>query len=821
MASVMGLSDAEVRERRAQGLGHKTATKTSRTFAQIVRNNLFTFINMTLISIGVVLIFMGQTSNAFMSAGLAVINALVGIIQELRAKRRLDEIALLTRAKVTVVRDGAASQVDPDDVVIGDTLRVRPGDQILMDGTVTGDDRFDVDESLLTGESDAVSKKPGDEVFAGSYCVSGGGVYVAEKSDADSVAGSIASQARTFTVTLTPLQRGINLITRILLIVVGFFLALVLLGSWIHSNSWTDVLISAAVVVGIIPEGLFLMVTITYTMATVRLASQNALVQQSNAIESLSNVTVFCTDKTGTLTTNTLVVERVQPIGMSEDALGGRLGRFAASGRSGNKTIEAIGKACPGEPAQLSGEIPFTSARKWSAISSADDGFAGVFALGAPEMLGPLLGAGSPEPPDGWTGEGLRVLMFAESPSGAAIGVDVNNAALPRDLKAAGWVGIADELRPNLKETLDGLRAANVELKIISGDNPETVAALARQAGLPKDAVLVSGLELEKMNDVEFAEAAVRGTVFGRISPHQKERLVGALQAPGHYVAMTGDGVNDVLSLKKANLGIAMESGSQATRGVADIVLLNDSFAAVPIAFREGQRIRHGLTGILDLFLTRAFTVALVIMCVLAVQAGFPFSPGHMALLTTLTVGIPTFGLALWAQPGRAPKNLYLSLLRFVFPATVLLTAASFGVYTFFYFLHDQRFVLLTAGSRGTVLDFLLPSNSRDVAQDSITFVLILSGLFLIIFAAPPTEFWAVCEECINDWRPTLLALGMLVLYVIVMQVAFLRRIFGVNKMAPINYILISLMVTLIAFTLREIWKHRIFERFFGADWQD
>ena len=235
--------------------------------------------------------------------------------------------------------------------------------------------------------------------------------------------------------------------------------------------------------------------------------------------------------------------------------------------------------------------------------------------------------------------------------------------------------------------------------------------------------------------------------MFGRITPQQKERLVEALQSRGHYVAMTGDGVNDVLSLKKANLGIAMESGSQATRGVADIVLLNDSFSAVPLAFREGQRIRHGLTGILDLFLTRVFTVALVIMCVLTVQAGFPFSPGHMSLLTTLTVGIPTFGLALWAQPGRVPKNLYRSLLRFVFPATVFLTLASFGTYAFFFFLHDQRFALFTAGTSGTILARLLPPSSAADFERQHHLCVDLSGLWLVVFAAPPTKFWAVCEN--------------------------------------------------------------------------
>lgn len=820
MASVTGLTDAGVRERRSKGLGYKTETRTSRTYVQIVRDNLFTFINVTLISIGVVLIVMGQFTDAVMSAGLAVINAAIGIVQEALAKRRLDRIALLSRAKVTVIRDGKEVQLEPDEVVIGDAFRLRAGDQVLLDGKVIGDDAFNVDESLLTGESDAVPKKPGDDIHAGSFCVSGGGYYEGEKSSAESLAGSIASQARTFTVALTPLQRGINLIIRVLLVIVAFFLVLVLLGSWIHSTPLTEVLVSAAVVVGIVPSGLFLMVTITYSMASVRLAKQNCLIQQANAVESLSNVTVFCADKTGTLTTNKLKLDRVEPIDMSEDEFRALLGTYAASGRAGNKTSDALAEAAPAKPAKLTGEIPFSSARKWSAISADADGFTGVFAMGAPEMLGPLV-KDAPQPPEGWTDEGLRVLLFATSPSTASISADGDKAELPKDLRAAGWIGIKDELRPDLKPTLDGLRAAHVELKIISGDNPETVAALARQAGLPKDAALVSGLDLEKMNDAEFAEAAVNGTVFGRITPQQKERLVDALQKRGRYVAMTGDGVNDVLSLKKANLGIAMESGSQATRGVADIVLLNDSFSAVPLAFKEGQRIRHGLTGILNLFLTRVFTVALIIICVLAVQAGFPFSPGHMSLLTTLTVGIPTFGLALWAQPGRAPKNLYRSLLRFIFPATVLLTAAAFGVYALFFFLHDQRFAMFAFGASGRLARFFLPHASHPVARDGITFVLILGGLWLVVFAAPPTEFWAVCEECTGDWRPTILAAAMLPLYILVMQVGFLRTLFGANTMGALDYLLLSVMVTTVIFGLRAIWKHRLFERFFASNWQD
>ena len=277
------------------------------------------------------------------------------------------------------------------------------------------------------------------------------------------------------------------------------------------------------------------------------------------------------------------------------------LANFAASVPAGNKTNEAIGAALPGRAQPLVGQVPFSSARKWSALSADTDELRGVFALGAPEMLGALIdGDRDLEAPAGWAAQGWRVLLFAYSPEPSTLQDDDGDPAAPLDLRPAAWLAFSDELRPNLQETLEGFRKAGVRLKIISGDNQETVAALARQAGFPEDAVLVSGLDLAKMNDAEFDQAAEAGDIFGRITPDQKERLVEAMRRNGHYVAMTGDGVNDVLSIKKANLGIAMQSGAQATRAAADIILLKDSFAAVPAAFREGQRIRRGLQSVLN-----------------------------------------------------------------------------------------------------------------------------------------------------------------------------------------------------------------------------
>jgi cation-transporting ATPase E len=812
----LGLTDQEARDRRAKGQGNQMHLASSRSYAQIIRENMFTFINVTLLSVGVILIVMNQTKDAILASGLVILNGLVGIIQEVRAKRRLDRIALLNRAKATILRDGAATSLDPDEIVVGDVLLVNPGDQIFVDGSVVGPGRIEVDESLLTGESDPVAKCHGDPIFAGSYCLSGSGAYEAEKVGAQSKAAAIAVGARVYKATLTPLQETVNMVVRYLLVIAGFFLVMILLASWIWDFPFQDTVLSAAVVLGIVPSGMFLMIIVTYSMAAVRLAQQDALIQQTNAVESLSNVNVFCMDKTGTLTANRLNLVDVQPIGQPPFEPKAVLGAATASASGGTKTSEAIITALGVEKVPLLDEIPFTSARKWSAVAADRDELRGVFAIGAPEFLAPhTVGGRDLKPPAEWAAAGRRVLLFAASPDAVRLHDGSGEPQLPPNLAPVAWLAFTDELRPNSRETIAGFGAAGITLKVISGDNPETVAALARQAGLPADAKLVSGLELAEMSDAEFAQAAHDATIFGRVTPEQKERLVDALRKQGFYVAMTGDGVNDVLSLKKAQLGVAMQSGSQAARNVADIILLNDSFGALPAAFREGQRIRRGLQDVLSLFLTRVFTVAFIILTALMVEAGFPFSPGHISLLTLLTVGIPTFGLALWAKPGAAPASLGRSLVRFVLPASITLGVAAFAVYALAYFFNDIDLIGLRGGGVLAVTE--VPLTDR-IARDSLAHILILAGLVLVFFAAPPTKWWAVLEETTGDWRPALLALAMVPLYVTILAVPMFREFFGLHLLTWADYIGIGVIVAIWTVVVRWTWQANVFGRMLGYD---
>ncbi len=403
---------------------------------------------------------------------------------------------------------------------------------------------------------------------------------------------------------------------------------------------------------------------------------------------------MLCLDKTGTLTTNRIQLRQIIPIQSDESDLRQHLGDFVASTGRVNRTAEAIAEACPGQPYPTAAEIPFSSAHKWSGATFSGP-LQGSYILGAPEILLPHVRGGDLLTRDVelWADLGLRVLLFAHHPDTLQ-----PSPQLPDDVQPLGWLTFTDELRPDAQAVLDQFRQAGVQVKLISGDNPQTVAALAQLAGISQDIAVVSGLQLAEMSDAQFAETADRVTVFGRITPEQKQRIVQALRAQGHYVAMMGDGVNDVLSLKQAKMGIAMESGSQATRAVADMVLLDDQFNVLPEAIKEGQRILNGMQDNMRLFLTRTLYAALLIVIAGFIGTDFPFTPKHNALLTTLPIGLPAIFLTIWARSGQPQKNLLSSVSEFVLPAGFSITIVLLVVYLLYVdsSLQLQRTVLTT-----------------------------------------------------------------------------------------------------------------------------
>ena len=827
-ALLSGLTDEEAAARRARGEGNVAPPATGRSYWQILRENLFTFINITLFGLGFTLALLGRWLDAIVSTCVILTNVVVSVVQEVRAKQTLDKIALLTRPQVTLIRSGEEREAPPDEIVIGDVLKVGPGDQIVVDGKVVGDGRMSVDESQLTGESNLIEKREGDPVYSGSFCVSGSAYYVTEKVGSQSLANQITAGARAFRRVLTPLQGQINLVIRIVLLIVVYFELLMVMNSFLKRINLAQSVENSAIIASLVPNGLFLSIAVAYAIGAVRIIRFGALVQQSNAIESLSNVDVLCMDKTGTLTANRLQLTSVQPFAGDETDLRRVLGVMSASTASPNKTTEAVIAACPEQACELVTEVPFSSARKWSAVAfdQAKGGAAstlqGVYVLGAPEMLRPHLG----EPPTWETissevsalaTQGLRVLVVAHYPDPTALEDRGDDSTLPDGLQPLGLISLSDVLRPDTRETLRSFIKAGVRPKIISGDNPETVSALAQQAGLGADIKLVSGVDLAQMDNAAFTEAAVSGTIFGRITPQQKERLVQSLRSRGHYVAMIGDGVNDVLSLKQANLGVAMQSGSQATRGVADIVLMDDSFASLAPAVLEGQRIVNGMTDILRLYLARICTMGLLIVSSLVIGF-FPLALRQGSLIVLLSVGIPTVALAIWARPGtQSRKDLLPSLLHFVLPPMIMSTIIGlvlfYGVY-----------VLLVTPLHLDYWDLFIRTSNPIIhtpvtnAQSALSAFLVFAGLLLVIFVEPPTPWWTGGDVLSGDWRPTWLALGLGALFILMELIAPLRNLFALERLGAVEWTLVVGSTVVWLFLVRLMWRTRILERLVSVD---
>lgn len=813
-SGLQGLTEKEVLKRRNAGQGNNVTLETSRSYSQILQENLFTFINAVFFTLSVIMAVLKRYGDSVLVIVVIFGGVLVNICQEIWAKRKLDEIALLNRPHATVIREGKEYNIEPGDIVLGDILVLRAGDQILVDGILVGEGKIDVDESLLTGESDMIPKVAGDEVHSGSFCVTGMAYFEATKVGAETIAYKLMTGARAFRQVYTPLQQEINVVIRVFLLLACFLF--ILLGITFLSRTHTlgDMVQRAAVVAGLVPTGLLLAITLAYSMGALRMLGEDVLIQQVNAVESLCNIDVLCLDKTGTLTTNQIDLDLVYPLDISEEDLRQKLGDYAKNTRAPNRTSEALAVACPGRARSVFGEIPFASVRKWSAIAFDDDIDGGVYVLGAPEMITSVsLTDEMKTYIQKGVEQGFRMLLFAYNPDINSCDTERDRAKLPTSLIPLGILQFSDQLRPKMKETLSQFANAGIEVKIISGDNPQTVAALAKQAGFTSDIRLVSGTELAEMDEAQFSQAAVNANIFGRITPEQKAKLVQKLRLRGHYVAMIGDGVNDVLSLKQSNLGIAMESGSKATRGVADIVLLKDSFGALPHAFLEGQRIRNGIRDSLALFMVRVFSVTLLIFSTAMVTESFPLVNKHSAIVSLIGVGLPTMVLPIWAKPGvRNPakkrRSVVRSLLHFMIPATLTLTLVSLLVYL----LYLLKAILdLDPGETLAQVDYTAP-------RTALVSILVLCQLCLLPFLKPPTTAWVGGEPLSGDWRYTMTAIVLVMVYVIILAFPPLRNFFELAPMELSDILFLVLVSMEWSLILRAIWRSRFLDRFLGLD---
>jgi len=728
-ASLTGLTGAEVRQRIAAGAVNRVETGPSRTIAHIIRANLITVFNVLLGALLAVILVVAPIQDALFGIVL-VSNALIGIIQEIRAKRTLDRLALLNAPRASVIREGRTYEIPVDEVVLDDLLSVGAGDQIVVDGLVVVSEGLEVNESLLTGEADAVAKNHADEVLSGSFVSAGSGVYKARRVGKDAYAASLAAEARRFTLVNSELRTGIDRILKVIGWVMTPTMAL-LVFSQLQTNDSLREAIRVAVggMVAMIPQGLVLLTSVAFAVGVVRLGRSNVLVQELPAVEGLARVDVVCFDKTGTLTEGRLSLDKVLLlVPESESAeVTDALGAMAAADPSPNATTQAIAEKFT-EPAGwwATATVPFSSARKWSAATFAASG---TWVLGAPEMMLPddprVARAVARE-----AASGSRVLLLARS------GSEIRNDRLPADLSAMGLVVLSDRIRDEAADTLRYFADQGVAAKVISGDHPETVAAIARQVGIEGEVVDARSLPEDQDELVRVLE---EGTVFGRVTPHQKRAMVGALQARGHVVAMTGDGVNDVLALKDADIGIAMGSGSSATRAVAQIVLLDGNFAALPSVVGEGRRVIANIERVANLFVVKTVYAFLLAVLVGIFATPFPFVPRHLTLVGTLTIGAPAFFVALAPTAARAHPGFVGRVLRFAIPVGALAAAATYSMYEL---AISESIPLIQARTMAALVLvsvglFALIINSRPLTPGRRVLIGSMAAIFLLVLLLP------------------------------------------------------------------------------------
>jgi cation-transporting ATPase E len=776
-AAPAGLSSAEVAERVAAGRTNRAEQRSSRSVGEIVRANVLTRFNAIVAVLAGTVVALGDLRDALFGL-VAVFNAAIGIVQEWRAKRTLDRLSLVSAPTVTVWRDGAPCRVAREELVLGDVFEVAPGDQLVVDGTVLRSDGLTVDESLLTGESEAVAKVADDVVMSGSFVTAGGGLARATAVGADSYAQRLTAAARQFRTRKSELARGID---KILLVVTWAIVptaAILLVGQVFDDDTGVraDVIGTVAGVVALVPQGLVLLLSMAQAVAVIRLGHRQVLVQQLQAVETLARVTVLASDKTGTLTDGQVTLEDVQALGAELDRARAEraLAAMAAADEHPNPTMTAIARAHPQPPGWTErSSVPFDSAHKYSAVDFGPDG---SWFVGAPEVLLPADHPGRGLV-DARAAEGLRVLLLARAGSLPEAGT------LPGDLTPTALVTFRDSVRADAADTIRYFLRENVVPKVISGDNPVTVATIARRCQVPDADRAVDARELPT-DRAALAEASARYAVFGRVTPEVKRALLHALQSRGEVVAMTGDGVNDTLALKDADLGIAMGSGTPAAKSVSDLVLLDNRFATLPSVVAEGRRVIANIERVARLFVTKNFWAAALAVLTGLFTMSYPILPRQLSVIDALTIGIPGFVLSFQAshdpvRPGFIPR-----VLRFAVPAGLIVGVAAMVVF-------------------GVGRSSLVGAD-RESAQSATTLALTALGLWVLFELARP----------LDRVRGLLLA-AMVVLGVAVFTIPPLAQFFSLEVPSADLGLLVAVVVAVAALLVEVVL--RLAQRYFGA----
>nr|WSW71439.1 cation-translocating P-type ATPase [Streptomyces sp. NBC_00995] len=748
-AAARGLTAAEVAERIARGEVNDVPVRSSRSVAEIVRANVLTRFNLIIGVLWVIMLFVAPIQDSLF--GFVIIaNTGIGIVQEWRAKKTLDSLAVIGEAKPTVRRDGVAAEVSVSEIVLGDLVELGPGDKVIVDGTVTEADSLEIDESLLTGEADPVLKRAGDPVMSGSFVVAGGGAFTATKVGREAYAAQLAEEASRFTLVQSELRSGISTILKyVTWMMIPTAIGLIISQLVVKDNNIKDsVARTVGGIVPMIPEGLVLLTSVAFAIGVVRLGRKQCLVQELPAIEGLARVDVVCLDKTGTLTEGGMDVTEVRALNGADNRYLRRvLGAFGASDPHPNASLQAIIDAYPVPEEQawtVTQALPFSSARKYSgAAFDEGESRSSSWLLGAPDVLLPEADPALAEI-EQLNEQGLRVLLLARA-QGELDGPDSADGALPSAL-----IVLEQRLRPDAAQTLAYFAEQRVATKVISGDNAVSVGAVAAKLGLPGAEHTLDARKLPTDPDA-MATAMEENAVFGRVTPQQKRDMVAALQSRGHTVAMTGDGVNDVLALKDADIGVSMGSGSEATRAVAQIVLLNNSFATLPSVVAEGRRVIGNITRVATLFLTKTVYSVLLAVLVVCFQVEYPFLPRHLTLLSTLTIGVPAFFLALAPNKERAHPHFVRRVMRYAIPSGTIAAAATFTMY-----------LIARSHYSGT--------GALDAETSAATLTLFLVSMWVLAIIARPYTWWRIC-----------LVAAMGLAFLIVLVVPWLQEFFALK----------------------------------------
>ena len=748
-----GLTSEEVADRKARGLANDADVRTSRTYTDIFVKNAFTPFNVILFILGILLVICNEVISAISATGIIIVNILISTIQEMRAKRKLDRISLLVRPKVTVVRDGGEMEIDQAEIVVDDLIVIRAGEQALVDGIAGRCTSVEMDESLLTGESSTVRKHEGDKVYSGSVCVTGEMYYTVTAVGNDAYASQMLKSARKFTSKETPLQMETGTMTKILMVIAAILFVLTIFKSILFTHENLGQTLEVFVLcLDVVPIALFLLITLTYMIAAARMADSGVLLQRANSVESISHVDTVCMDKTGTITTNRLAFERSEDFVPSDEA-SRYASVFATLTGSKNRTMQAIVQHYGEADAELVEEIQFSSERKFSAVRARDGDRTYTMYVGAWTVLGPHCRTDLEiqDIIDSESRKGLRTVLLCLGGDGPLHDDDGNPVI--HDLVPVSVISIRDEVRPDCRDTIQVFLDNGMDLKVISGDDPVTVDSLFTIADIPGERRIISGPELDAMDPETFERTVLETNIFGRMRPENKQAVIETLKKNGRYVAMIGDGVNDVKSLKTAQVGVALESGSGAARGVADMVLVKDNFSALPKALVEGRRTVSGMRDILKIYLTRNLVLALLFIAIYIFVGYLPMLPIQNTYYAFVSVTIMAFFMTLFAKPDNNKELILPDVLRFCVPSAIMIAAFGLAVYGGFWWLQDQGMLNIDwaymASIHGTDIEGLLDfyswgievNTSEIVARSAMLFFITTAGILQMLLVSPRYRF--------------------------------------------------------------------------------